>query len=217
MYRYKNAMKKNEGGPRKCIPVTDLSRWRLKCKNGRQTWIYHDDKDIGLKEQSLLECHSLGLPTENLTPMFSKPDNPREAVINGMEFFAKLQVHDGHWAGDYGGPMFLIPGLVITCYVTETALLDHQRLEIIRYLRSVECPDGGWGLHINGRPTVFGCTLNYVAMRLLGITPNDPTLERARKVLLDLGGAIGIYENLNIFTLIRNMFHVMRNIFHEYC
>ncbi|ONK82040.1 uncharacterized protein A4U43_C01F35510 [Asparagus officinalis] len=24
-----------------------------------------------------------------------------------------LQAHDGHWPGDYGGPMFLLPGLVI--------------------------------------------------------------------------------------------------------
>jgi len=27
-----------------------------------------------------------------------------------------LQAHDGHWPGDYGGPMFLLPGLVIIYY-----------------------------------------------------------------------------------------------------
>ena len=27
--------------------------------------------------------------------------------------FSTLQAHDGHWPGDYGGPMFLIPGLVL--------------------------------------------------------------------------------------------------------
>ena len=31
-----------------------------------------------------------------------------------------LQCEDGHWAGDYGGPMFLLPGLIISLYLTKT-------------------------------------------------------------------------------------------------
>lgn len=27
-----------------------------------------------------------------------------------MRFYAALQAEDGHWAGDYGGPLFLLPG-----------------------------------------------------------------------------------------------------------
>jgi len=27
-------------------------------------------------------------------------------------FLSNLQSHDGHWPGDYGGPMFMIPSLV---------------------------------------------------------------------------------------------------------
>lgn len=30
-----------------------------------------------------------------------------------------LQCEDGHWAGDYGGPMFLMPGLIFACYITK--------------------------------------------------------------------------------------------------
>lgn len=29
-----------------------------------------------------------------------------------INYHSTLQAHDGHWSGDYGGPMFLLPGLV---------------------------------------------------------------------------------------------------------
>ena len=36
-----------------------------------------------------------------------------------MEYYQMLQCEDGHWAGDYGGPMFLMPGLIFACYITK--------------------------------------------------------------------------------------------------
>jgi cycloartenol synthase len=37
--------------------------------------------------------------------------------------YSTFQAHDGHWPGDYGGPMFLMPGLVCASYLT--FLLSH--------------------------------------------------------------------------------------------
>ena len=45
--------------------------------------------------------------------------------------------------------MFICSGLVIVCYMTKTPFTEAQRLEMIRYLRSVQCPDGGWGLWVH--------------------------------------------------------------------
>ena len=39
--------------------------------------------------------------------------SPEEALLRGWDFFMRLQCDDGHWAGDYGGPLFLLPGLVL--------------------------------------------------------------------------------------------------------
>ena len=38
----------------------------------------------------------------------------------GLNFYSTMQAHDGHWPGDYGGPMFLLPGLVRADFLNGT-------------------------------------------------------------------------------------------------
>lgn len=79
-----------------------------------------------------------------------------------MAYHTMLQQEDGHYPGDYGGPMFLMPGLIIACYVTkimDTALPPEHQREMIRYLRNHQNEDGGFGLHIEGHSTMFGTGL----------------------------------------------------------
>ena len=71
-----------------------------------------------------------------------------EHAIKAIEYFRMLQCEDGHWAGDYGGPHFLLPGLVIVWYVTgraEHELNKNQRAAMSHYLRVHQQRDGGWG------------------------------------------------------------------------
>lgn len=42
-----------------------------------------------------------------------KPKTPAEAARKAAHFYSMLQTEDGHWAGDYGGPHFLMPGLIV--------------------------------------------------------------------------------------------------------
>lgn len=113
-------------------------------------------------------------------------------MLNGVSFFSILQTADGHWAGDYGGPMFLLPGLAITCYITNTPLPEETRKEAVRYLSNLQTPDGGWGIHIESNATVFGTALNYVVMRIFGVPASDERLVRARGWLKPRRGCLGI-------------------------
>lgn len=33
-----------------------------------------------------------------------------DAAAKAIDFYRQIQTEDGHWAMDYGGPMFLMPG-----------------------------------------------------------------------------------------------------------
>lgn len=54
---------RRRGGPYKTEPVTDLTRWRLTSKEGRQTWRYLEAGEECEREQNGLEAHCLGLDT----------------------------------------------------------------------------------------------------------------------------------------------------------
>lgn len=169
---------------------TNYTRWRLRDERGCQTWHYLDsDEEVKAWPQSTADKYFLGLDT-NL-PKLEPPKTPLEAAHNGVSFFSNLQLPPGNWACEYGGPLFLLPGLVITWYVTETPIPASHAIEIKNYLFARAHPeDGGWGLHIEGDSSVFGTAMNYTVLRLLGVDPEDPRMRKARETLWKLGGAL---------------------------
>ncbi|KAF7321689.1 Terpene cyclase/mutase family member [Mycena kentingensis (nom. inval.)] len=162
--------------------MTDIARWRIKLgSGGSHAWEYLSEEDARRRPQTNIDKTSPALPT---------PRNALDAARNGYQFLKHLQAPDGHFPGEYGGPMFILPGIVIASYIVEAAFTEEERLELIRYLMHTAHPeDGGWGLHERGPSTVFGTTMNYVSLRLLGVSADHPVAVKARSKLLALGGS----------------------------
>ncbi|ESW19794.1 hypothetical protein PHAVU_006G156000 [Phaseolus vulgaris] len=108
-------------------------------------------------------------------------------------YLSALQTSDGHWPAHLGGSHFFIPIMVISIYITghlDSVLPKEYRKEILRYLYNHQNEDGGWGLHIEGPSTMYGTTLNYISMRLLGEGANgghNNACAKARKWIHDHG------------------------------
>ncbi|XP_051128401.1 dammarenediol II synthase-like isoform X4 [Andrographis paniculata] len=119
------------------------------------------------------------------------------AVKKALRLNRAVQASDGHWPAENAGPMFFTPPLIIALYISgaiNTILTSEHRKEMIRYIYNHQNEDGGWGFYIEGHSTMIGSALSYVALRLLGEGPDDGTgaVERARRWILDHGGATGI-------------------------
>ncbi|KAF2095931.1 oxidosqualene:lanosterol cyclase-like protein [Rhizodiscina lignyota] len=169
---------------------TDYSRWRLRDDRGRQTWHYLDsDEECKEWPQSIADRYMLGLETG--LPTLPSPETPLDHARNALSFFQHLQLPPGNWACEYGGPMFLLPGIVITWYVTQTPIPPAYASEIKNYLFARQHPeDGGWGLHIEGVTSVFGTGMNYTILRLLGADAEDERMVKARAKLHEMGGVL---------------------------
>ncbi|KAE8729915.1 Beta-amyrin synthase [Hibiscus syriacus] len=110
-----------------------------------------------------------------------------------IHLVSTLQSEHGHWPSENSGPMYFMPPLVMCLYITghlNSIFTTEHRKEILRYIYCQQ--DGGWGLYAGGHhSSMFGTTLNYICMRLLGVEPDgglDNACERGRKWILDRGG-----------------------------
>jgi hypothetical protein len=170
---------------------------------GRQTWVKGTDKDetpsfdasknpnasdLVFRAQRIRAWKSAGNPVPDERQV---PKTAEEAAAKAVGFYQMLLCDDGHFAGDYGGPMFLMPGLIIACYVSGVDLAE-RKSAMITYLRNHQQTDGGWGTHIESPSTMFGSVLSYVSLRLLGVDASDAAMVAARNVLHKHGGALTV-------------------------
>ncbi len=115
----------------------------------------------------------------------------RDGVRRAVENLARLQDEDGGWAGDYGGPMFLLPMYLALCHAGG-GVPAGRREGMIAYLSSVQRANGSIGLHAeDSRGSMFCTALAYVGLRVLGVAPDDARLERMRRWIHAHGTPLG--------------------------
>ena len=180
------------------LKKTNPKLWRLRTDElGRESWEYLSPEEAENDPQSsftqwLLQVPEFSAPVPNKSNG-SSDFNAFDACHNGASFFKLLQdPNSGIFPCQYKGPMFLTIGYVAVNYCAGINIPDHERIEIIRYIVNTAHPvDGGWGLHSVDKSTAFGTSLNYVILRILGLSKDHPVCVKARKTLMSLGGAIG--------------------------
>lgn len=171
------------------MPKTDHTKWRLITDiYGKQNWVYECTGDGPEPTNYVRHQMQNGFNPKELP----KPESAHDAASNCFSFLSQLQDDSGIFPCQYGGPMFMLIGYVAAKYFCNVPFSEEEKLEICRYLVNRAHPvDGGWGLHTYGDSTAFGTSINYVILRILGMSADHPAMVKARGTLLRLGGAIG--------------------------
>ena len=73
-----------------------------------------------------------------------------------------------------------------------------KEARLVDYIKSIQMEDGGWYIYRGGHSDISATIKSYFAMKLAGVSPDEPFMKRARANILERGGVI----NANVFTKI---------------
>jgi squalene-hopene/tetraprenyl-beta-curcumene cyclase len=121
-----------------------------------------------------------------------------------VEALLSLQHGDGHWCGELQGDSILESEYLLMKFILgqedEPMAGGRPGREVLgriaQYLRSLQRDDGGWGQYPGSGIDLSATVKAYAALKLMGDDPNDEHMVRARRTILDRGGA----ENCNSFS-----------------
>jgi squalene/oxidosqualene cyclase-like protein len=101
-----------------------------------------------------------------------------------------LQHADGHWEGEVVWCTMILSQYIIVRHVTGRPVAEDDRERMLRHYHVTRTADGGWPLHPEGPAQLFTTTLAYVALRLLGVPPDEDITAAARAWLRRQGSAV---------------------------
>jgi squalene-hopene/tetraprenyl-beta-curcumene cyclase len=118
----------------------------------------------------------------------SRNDTLRLAVERTSNWLVERQTTEGYWCGELEGDTILESE-----YILLMAFLGRERdpvcLGCARYIQDQQSSDGGWAIYPGGPTDVSASVKAYFALKLAGISPDEPWMRRARQAILDAGGA----------------------------
>ena len=110
-----------------------------------------------------------------------------EAIARSQNHLLSIQYPDGYWWGELESNVTITAEVVLLHKIWGTdKTVPLPKLET--YLRSQQRKHGGWELYYGDGGELSTSVEAYMALRLLGVSQNDPALVKAKEFILQRGG-----------------------------
>ena len=118
----------------------------------------------------------------------SQADRLNEAMEATSRWLLDQQHGEGYWIGELEGDTILESEYVLLmAYLGR--LGDPVCTQACRYIRQQQLPGGGWSIYPGGPCELSATVKAYFALKLLGVSTDDPAMAGAREAILAAGGA----------------------------
>lgn len=153
---------------------------------------------------------SLKLVSHNLHPVAS-PDSTLQRTANlghmnaldsalqkGEDWLLGQQDPErGFWVEELEADTTLTSEYVMLRRFLDLVDTERER-KAVRYLLHTQLEDGGWPIFSGGSADISASVKAYFALKLAGLSPDEPVMQRARDLILQKGGVV----QANVFTKI---------------
>jgi squalene-hopene/tetraprenyl-beta-curcumene cyclase len=121
-----------------------------------------------------------------------------EAIARAQQYLITHQAADGHWIGELEADRALTAEVLLLRHLVDQ--VDRGMEErAVRHLRRRQNDDGGFSLFEGGASDLSATIKIYFAMKMAGVSVNDPALVKARERIHAMGGP----PRANVFTKIQ--------------
>ena len=112
-----------------------------------------------------------------------------EAALEGTrDWLLERQDDEGYWVAELEGDTILESE-----YILLMTFLGREKDAVCarcaRYIQDHQMPEGGWAIYPGGPVDVSASVKAYFALKLTGRSPDEPEMARARRAILEAGGA----------------------------
>jgi len=132
-----------------------------------------------------------------LSPSAELEEGARAAAFRARDFAYAIRRPDGHWCAELESNTTVTAEYV---FMRQALGLDltKKREALIRYFFVHQKHDGSWGLATNYAGDVSTTAETYLALRILGVSVDDPRMKDSERYILMRGGL----EKMRVFTRI---------------
>ena len=110
-----------------------------------------------------------------------------EALHRSQNYFLRTQHPDGYWWGELESNPTMEAEYIMLTHFLRSDEGDRIR-KVANDIRSRQSPDGSWRMYY-GAPGDLSTTIEcYFALKLAGVLPTDPMMEKARDFIIKSGG-----------------------------
>lgn len=120
-----------------------------------------------------------------------------EAIARSEAWWSARQDAEGYWVAELEADSTLTSEYIMLRRFLDCVDPERERLAS-RYLLATQLPDGGWPIYTGGPSEISASVKAYFALKLCGLSPDEPCMQQARAAILAKGGVV----RANVFTKI---------------
>ena len=112
-------------------------------------------------------------------------------------FLARQDASEGYWVAELEADTTLTSEYLMLRRFMNCPDPERER-KAVHYLKSAQLPGGGWPIYYGGPAEISASVKAYFALKLSGVSADEPCMVTARGCILDKGGVVAA----NVFTKI---------------